>query len=591
MVVPLIVGQPGVGKTRMAREVGRALEQKNQGKWVFVNALVEEITKADAYDADKCLARALVYALWDSTCGIPESELAFSLAEVLQKVKADLQVEWIILNLDEYQSNVDFSAKVLTSCGRLYRKGLAAYGVCVAPMASGVPSTNITTYLKGTSFATKQHPIAPVVGDGGLDQSFASFLGIGFDMFARCDNIRVMVQECGGFPAFVYILASLLLDESRLSMLTGIKAGALGSGDAAKLWTALFKDLDPQYGKERWINYLRAFEPGCTKQMVAELMRTILAHALAGAQITSDSRPVINNWPTLTFERAQELGIFALSSTTKQIQMSLVVASILNKAFAVALDAALPNPFEMDDRVLEVLALESLHVRLLSHGNLGFESIGVANLRPMALSRPGPVSALSLVVPQTPVVMVDLANHIDKDKLPLATGLDGKGPVLTCLEPGSLYLTAKDRKAMDGVAVFDGKLGSKKVTVIWLSQSKWQRVHEPSTGSKSKSKVTDGSVRAVVEDLRAMGRFVEGRLKTPHASVVFVYDLFTTRTEGSHLGTDAAKEFGLKSGEGILLVTTADTVSSALGPLFGVRSGIKRLLEKDAEMPASKKQR
>jgi hypothetical protein len=182
-----------------------------------------------------------------------------------------------------------------------------------------------------------------------------------------------------------------------------------------------------------------------------------------------------------------------------------------------------------------------------------------------------------------------LANQLDKHKLPLVQGAGGKGAAMACLEPGSLFLTAKDQKALDGVAVFEGKLGRKEVTVVWLSQSKWKRVHEPSTGSASKSTLTDSSVGAVVKGLQELGKLVEARLRKGHASpVVYVYDVFTTRSHGAALGSNM--NIALKAGKEILLVTTEDTVAGALGPLLGVRSGVKRLLvDDDAEQPAAKR--
>jgi hypothetical protein len=111
---------------------------------------------------------------------------------------------------------------------------------------------------------------------------------------------------------------------------------------------------------------------------------------------------------------------------------------------------------------------------------------------------------------------------------------------------------------------------------------------EPSTGSAPRATLTDGSLSTVVRNLRELGDVVKARLKKGHPSpVVYVFDVFTTRAQGALLGS---KDVVVNKGKEMLLVTTEDTVSGALGPVLGVRSGVKRLLQEDgAEMPAAKK--
>ena len=236
------------------------------------------------------------------------------------------------------------------------------------------------------------------------------------------------------------------------------------------------------------------------------------------------------------------------------------------------------NPFKPDSFKVETAATVALATRVTARRPK--ELIPLNELRPGAQMYVGAddLRTMKVIVPEG-LQYVEMVNHLTDKKgksLPLSNepGKMWNGTVVS----GTFFVAATDQAAIDSFGLVDGFWKSEeRVPLELISQYKMLRSHEPSTGASSQSQLDDSDVMSITRAMQKVEGSVAEKLALAKKKRIVVYDVFTSRLDGKEQG-QAGYPGLLKSNE-VLFVSNCKNAGEALGPVLGVREGIRKKLK------------
>ena len=380
---------------------------------------------------------------------------------------------------------------------------------------------------------------------------------------------------------------------------TSLRLGKFGPNAAAGVWDTIVQKVRWRFQRHLWYDILSkdpnsSYIPDIEERLHSnpskgrvrvesddekdKIVCKLLRLALTGMRVEGNARIIPES--DLTFKGAALLYDLVPEGIKYRVHFPLVAAYVINAEFdAVPGNLLKTNPFIADPTHFEQVSTIALAAQFAVR-NPG-EELSIHEVRRDAqiyvAGGCSDLQSLKLTVPDAPISLNKLANHLrDRagNELPLC--IEAGVPFHEEIVPGMFFLAAVDQKAMDSFAFLEGLLQSatQRIPVVILSQYKMLRPHEPSTGAPSHNTLHDSGVIPIVKELQLIEKDVANKIGLKRRRIV-VFDLFTTRLEGERQGLQGYDT--LLQPDQILLVTTVNNASEALGPMLGIREGAKRL--------------
>ncbi len=538
---PVLQGFMGCGKTRTASEACLEVQRiANENKTMNVKlgyipnaelllrsaatALADDLRDTDYLES--CLAHALLIAFGvevpNNLSGVPK------LADVIDRFKQSFGEDVsVLLHVDEYSANVRGVQCLLKGCSLAFEQ----YGFRVVIVASGMrPVSDLSSDLSlGSRFViTKLMVPAIDTESDDFKKMVRDYLGLAANVKPG-RHFQSLVSCTRGYAASMVELLESVLQFIQKEPRKGRyfrKTGILEIEDARKIFEIVVENIEPRYREQHWL-WLSGDDHD--EEAVRNALRKIMLDCLTDAAV--DPKAVIfsgaeRKW---TYDELEQGGLLQLEGKEDRIVivMPLLALIVMNK-FIPVMHESLTDPFDYGFSALEHLALASMHIRVVRFQDQRIKTFTLEQLRPGAEIIGDDVRSLSINVPKEARFVI-AGTKIEKNASQLVSVRSGVRDDGFEIQPeaGTFMITAEGQEAVDGVALFSGKLGEKEVPVMILSQSK--SLHVKSDVETHAMQTSD--LQACIEKMKSFeNNFVIGWLgHAAKGDIVIVYDIFTNK--------------------------------------------------------------
>ena len=579
---PVLQGFMGCGKTRTASEACLEVQRiANENKTMNVKlgyipnaeSLLRSAATALADDLKdlafvrSCLAHALLVSfrqkVFEERSSVPK------LADVIDRFKQSFGEDVrVLLHVDEYSGNVRGVQCLLKGCSLAFEQ----YGFRVVIVASGMrPLSDLRDDLQPGSRFTLAVVVAPAIDTESDDfkKMVRDYLGLAANVQPG-RNFQTLVSCTRGYAAsMVELLESVRSELSKApeKIKHFRKTGILEIEDARKIFEIVVENIEPRYCEQRWLRLSRDTGRASIVEMeaVRNALRTIMLNCLTDADV--DPTTVIFSGATKkwTYDELEQGGLLQLERKEDRIVIVVpLLALIVMNKFIPVMHESLTDPFDHGFSALEHLALASMHIRVVRFQDQRIKTFTLEQLRPGAKIIGDDVRSLSINVPKEARFVI-AGTKIEKNASQLVSVRSGVRDDGFEIQPeaGTFMITAEGQEAVDGVALFSGKLGEKEVPVMILSQSK--SLHVKSDVETHAMQTSD--LQACIEKMKSFeNNFVIGWLgHAAKGDIVIVYDIFTNKNMGPKSYVPKITDENR-----ILVVTTKSSIATALGVLYPI---------------------
>ena len=166
---------------------------------------------------------------------------------MLSEIKADLGVDLLVVNIDEYQDDFAMTQAFVTALSNENRS--ASSRVVCAPIISGVPKVLLSQNLPFTNcWQPYEHHLLLI-----YELKSALYERLKLDIYKPISALNDLLDGCGGYPFLASKLGEIL--EEDLTIKDELKHGLLGFNDAAKIWDKLIGISEMVISKEAVVRY------------------------------------------------------------------------------------------------------------------------------------------------------------------------------------------------------------------------------------------------------------------------------------------------------------------------------------------------
>lgn len=257
-VIPVISGAMGSGKSRLGAEICKAAASNPQleGLTILTAYLPSATALSSAgrsiQNLDDCL-RVLSDALIKTLFHGPPDGLVATLPEIKAKLDSEI-IYAVVLQIDECSKNVPGVDLLLKACAFAFIQ----WHLRVVPILTGLkPLNGLAPAEIGSRFYLSYHVAEPLTGSDEIralvEESFALYLDVPLNKLRQCSLLGNLLNDCGGYPASLPILASEVLNPIRKVAYEHLKkTGNLSRDVAQELYSKILSNLSIRYKESEW---------------------------------------------------------------------------------------------------------------------------------------------------------------------------------------------------------------------------------------------------------------------------------------------------------------------------------------------------
>jgi hypothetical protein len=601
LMIPVITGHPGIGKTRLAIEVANCFaEVSPDDRFVIefpfrVGGRVENLQGYLSFTSLDTLAAVFLVALFD----LNPTKYSFGWESVVELIQSKFStIRVFVLVIDHFSSALSVAERVVLACGAWNTEGkqqpfyvlpLFAGGHRMRQPPLGSMSLQIFT-LKSLSVDARKQYVENVAGCLQLPSS----------NLRKC--LGTLFDACGGWPSFLSSLHHVLQLKEFKPHLESIRArGELGADTGKNLWNELVSHFRCEITitgfaelimSSKEASYSYDSKPYVRSEQEKTKSFALAKLALDRLKLLAITRiPVILSGSILNKEDHPHPDDGDISEITFSLAASHMVevqhvgeddafGYVIMPVFAIASiieaiginrhNCDLLNPFATPPPSIEVLAIESIYSRLQVYRNLRYMEIELRDLRPgvRCWGR-----SIKVRVPEMPFI-ITLADRFEvaADEQVFHTDLNGKRLPVT-LQEGACFIRAPNHEVTDGGIIL--KEAGTLVDCIVCSQSKFQLEHiDQSARDGGDATIARQQALTIIQTMRNQSQTIKhGMGISPERRVLMVYDVFPTREIGERL--EKLENAFEPDVDEVIFLTTKDCVESSLGPVLSLRCALK----------------